>query len=66
MPNDAWTIRPAAMDDARAIAGVRVESWKSTYRGIFPDDLLDGLSVESRESGWRDLLAGSGITLVRL
>ena len=45
------------IDDARAIAEVHVESWKSTYRGIVPDALLDGLSVEKRESGWRDLLA---------
>jgi L-amino acid N-acyltransferase YncA len=64
MPNGPWTVRPALVDDARAIAEVHVESWKSTYRGIFPDPLLDGLSVESRESSWRDLLAGSGITLV--
>jgi GNAT superfamily N-acetyltransferase len=51
MANAAWTSAPLA-------------SWKTTYRGIFPDALLDGLSVESRESGWRDLLAGSGITPV--
>jgi hypothetical protein len=58
MLNGAWNIRPAAVHDARAIAEVHVESWKSTYRGIFPDDLLNGLSVEKRESSWRDLLAG--------
>ena len=64
MLNGAWRIRPAIVDDARAIAEVHVESWKSTYRGIFPDALLEGLSVEKRESGWRDILAGSAITLV--
>ena len=57
MPQPAWNIRPAAVHDARAIAQVHVESWKSTYRGIFPDALLDGLSVEQREPFWRDSLA---------
>ena len=57
MTNAAWNIRPAGIDDARGIAEVHIESWKSAYRGIFPQSLLDGLSVEKRESGWRDLLA---------
>jgi GNAT superfamily N-acetyltransferase len=68
MLNGAWNIRPAVIHDARAIAEVHVESWKSTYRGIFPEALLNGLSVENRESSWRDLLTGheplSGITMV--
>ena len=57
MLNGAWNIRPAVVHDARAIAEVHVESWKSTYRGIFPDALLNGLSVEKRESFWRESLA---------
>lgn len=57
MQDGAWNIRPAVIHDARAIAEVHVESWKSTYRGIFPEALLEGLSVEKRESFWRDSLA---------
>jgi GNAT superfamily N-acetyltransferase len=57
MLNGAWNIRPAVVHDARAIAEVHVESWRSTYRGIFPDALLNGLSVEKRESSWRERLA---------
>jgi GNAT superfamily N-acetyltransferase len=68
MPDSIWNIRPAAIQDARAIAEVHIVSYTSAYRGIFPDALLDGLSVETRESGWRDLLAGqetgSAITMV--
>ena len=68
MLNGAWNIRPAVVHDARAIAEVHVESWKSTYRGIFPDALLNGLSVEKRESSWRERLAAheppSAITMV--
>jgi GNAT superfamily N-acetyltransferase len=57
MQNGAWNVRAAVIHDARAIAEVHVESWKSTYRGIFPEALLKGLSVEKRESFWRDSLA---------
>jgi GNAT superfamily N-acetyltransferase len=68
MLNGAWNIRPAAIHDARAIAEVHVESYKSAYRGIFPEALLNGLSVEKRESFWRDSLAApeppSAITMV--
>ena len=68
MQNGAWTIRRAVIHDARAIAEVHVESWKTTYQGIFPDALLNGLSVEKRDSLWRGLLAApepsSEITLV--
>jgi hypothetical protein len=36
MTQGAWNIRPAAIHDARAIAEVHVESYKSAYRRIFP------------------------------
>jgi GNAT superfamily N-acetyltransferase len=66
--NSGWNIRAAVVHDARAIAEVHVESWKSTYRGIFPDALLNGLSLEKRESFWRDSLEAhelpSTITMV--
>ena len=68
MRNGAWNIRPAVVQDARAIAEAHVESWRSTYRGIFPEALLNGLSVEKRESFWRGSLAAQepspAITLV--
>ena len=66
MLNGAWNIRPAAIHDARAIAEVHVESWKSTYRGIFPDDLLNDLSVDKREASWQDLLAAPEPTATTL
>lgn len=60
-------VRPARVDDARAIADVHVASWRTTYKGIFPDILLDGLSVDKREQSWKETLAASepsSITLV--
>jgi GNAT superfamily N-acetyltransferase len=49
-------IRRAAPADARAIAAVHVTSWQVAYRGIVPDEVLDALSVEGRERGWRERL----------
>lgn len=47
------TIRLATPPDAEPIAQVHVASWRSTYRGLMPDALLDGLSVERRAAQWR-------------
>jgi HAD superfamily hydrolase (TIGR01509 family) len=45
-------IRAARLDDAAAIAGVHIDSWRSTYRGIVPDDYLALLSHETRTRMW--------------
>ena len=60
-------VRLARVDDARAIAEVHVASWRTTYKGIFPDALLDSLSVDKREQSWRETLAvpePNSVTLV--
>ena len=46
-------IRRAEPADAGAIAEVRVASWRSAYRGLLPDSLLDAMSVQDIESRWR-------------
>lgn len=46
-------IRRAKSDDAQGIAEVHVDSWRSTYQGIIPDDFLDNLSVEQRTELWK-------------
>ena len=45
-------IREARRDDAAGIARVHVESWRTTYRGILPDDYLASLSYADREALW--------------
>lgn len=45
-------IRAAQLPDAAAIARVHVESWRTTYRGLVPDDVLATLSVEQRQRMW--------------
>jgi ribosomal protein S18 acetylase RimI-like enzyme len=51
------TIRRATVDDVTPIARVHVESWKTTYRGIMPDELLANLTVEWREAMWQRVLS---------
>lgn len=53
-------VRDATPDDAEAIARVHVETWKAAYRGLIPDEILDGLSVARRAEAWREWLTGGG------
>ena len=58
-------IRSATPVDARAIATIHVEAWRAAYRGIVPDEYLDSLSIDGRESAWREnLLAADTSTWV--
>ena len=43
-------VRPARLSDARAIAQIHVEVWRSAYAGILPDHALADLS-ERRQTG---------------
>jgi GNAT superfamily N-acetyltransferase len=53
------TVRTATVDDAVAIARVRVESWRSTYKGMIPQAYLDGMSVETSAALWGKALAAA-------
>jgi GNAT superfamily N-acetyltransferase len=50
-------IRAAVADDARAIAKVRVDSWRTTYKGMIPDAYLAAMSVDDSEALWSRVLA---------
>jgi ribosomal protein S18 acetylase RimI-like enzyme len=41
-------IRPANPSDAKSIAEVNVASWRSAYRGLLPDSVLENLSIEAK------------------
>ena len=49
-------IREATPQDASGIARVHVESWRTTYPGIMPQEHLDALSVADRERTWAETL----------
>ncbi len=50
-------IREAVLADAAGIARVHVESWRTTYPGIMPQEHLDALSVAEREQTWHGRLS---------
>ena len=51
------TIREAVLADAAGIARVHVESWRTTYPGIMPQEHLDALSVAERRQKWQSILS---------
>jgi GNAT superfamily N-acetyltransferase len=53
-------VRRGLLQDARGIAEVLVDTWRTTYRGIVPQPYLDSLSYDSREQRWRGILANEG------
>src|SRR5712692_6253789 len=46
-------IRPAIVSDASGLARVHIESWRTTYKGIVPDDYLANMSLERRMLNWQ-------------
>jgi ribosomal protein S18 acetylase RimI-like enzyme len=41
-------LRPAVPDDAMPVARVHVRAWQVAYRGLIPDDHLQGMRAEER------------------
>ena len=57
-------VRAATPDDVDAIARVHVETWRSAYRGLVPDEYLAGLSPARRADQWRAFLGDRGAARV--
>ena len=49
-------LREATASDARGIARVHVESWKTTYRGLIADEYIDSIFYADREQLWAKLI----------
>jgi ribosomal protein S18 acetylase RimI-like enzyme len=56
-------IRQAKWEDAEAIGRVLVKSWRTTYRGIVPDDYLDRMTYAVHASRWYGRLSDPQNTL---
>jgi len=53
-------IRRAELNDARAIAKVQVDTWRTTYKGIMSDEFLAALWYEQGEATWHKILSDPG------
>jgi ribosomal protein S18 acetylase RimI-like enzyme len=60
----AISIRAAKPEDAAQVARVQVESWRTAYRGIVPDEYLAGLDEAERTVRWRQHLEAAEHILV--
>ena len=45
--------RLATIEDVAGIIKVSIDTWRTTYRDIFPADFLNNLSYEDAEAKWR-------------
>lgn len=50
-------VRKAVLSDAKGIAIVQVDSWRTTYKGIVSDDYLQKLSYEEHEKIWHGAIS---------
>lgn len=57
-------LRLATETDVPALAALHVLGWQAAYRGLMPDDYLDGLDPCDRQVTWRELLATGTVALV--
>jgi ribosomal protein S18 acetylase RimI-like enzyme len=51
------SIRVAKVEDTSEITQVHTAAWRTTYRGIVPQETLDNINVERREQMWREMLS---------
>ena len=54
------TIRQPSVDDATPMGHAHVAAWQAAYRGVMPDEYLDGLRPEDRASMWRRQIEARG------
>lgn len=49
-------LRTAKPSDARAIARIHVETWRTTYPGMLPDRALIDMNIDGKARSWRSML----------
>lgn len=50
-------IRPANVTDGDQIAEIHIAVWRTTYRSLIPQQVLDRLSVSERAARWRTIIS---------
>ena len=46
------SVRPARLEDAATLARIYVETWRDTYAGVLPDQMLVGMSDTRHAAAW--------------
>ena len=53
------SVRPARVEDAPTLARIYVETWRDTYAGVLPDQMLVGMSDVRHAAAWTHELRSS-------
>jgi ribosomal protein S18 acetylase RimI-like enzyme len=58
------SVRHPTVDDADRMAEVHIAAWRQAYRGVMPDEFLDGLDQRRFAANWTSTLTdpASGVT----
>jgi len=51
-------IRDAQAEDLMGIAKVKIDTWRSTYKGIISDEILAGFDLKEQAEKFKELLTG--------
>jgi ribosomal protein S18 acetylase RimI-like enzyme len=62
MAEYSFSVRPAAVSDAAAIAAVNVASWQETYAGLLPSEVIARVTQEARTRMWTAILNGTDMS----
>jgi ribosomal protein S18 acetylase RimI-like enzyme len=57
-------VRRANINDVTDIGVIAVLSWQAAYRGLMPDEFLNGLDLNKRTNGFRELVQNPDITIL--
>ncbi len=57
--SETISLRPAAPRDASGIARVHVETWRTTYAGLVPDDYLLHMTEAGQAAQWAAAIRGA-------
>jgi GNAT superfamily N-acetyltransferase len=49
-------VRPPRPEDVAELGEVHVAAWQAAYRGMMPDDYLDGLRARDRAEWWAEVV----------
>ena len=52
----SYSVRPASARDARDIAEIHVATWQAAYHDLMPEEYLKLMTIEKRQSYWREAI----------
>lgn len=54
-----YCLRPAVLEDARALAEINAAGWRETYAGLMPAEALAGIDIDDWTRRWRERIGSS-------